>query len=613
MTKQTSAVVIMPCSSEDEGSVVNVERVAISSILKPEFESGKCVGMESYFGAFRKGNKTANDIRNDSPSIMGDEELVAVSRPSRVNENETSSKGDGMNGSVISIIPPLHVESQDAPGGFDVCKEYGYKYEYTEDYDEDGDADAEESNEDRSKTALISSSSKIASTQNPTHVDYRTYLLGRSYHPILDYALCRNDESSLFWFTYRCDFPEIKPYGITSDAGWGCMLRSAQMLFAQALRMHYCGRGYIAPQSTVQKRSDPFIQDLFTWFADFSSYDTGCWYSLQNMVAAGLARYETLPGEWFGPGTSCHILRDLVELHVKSWERKFGQGCYKTQHFAGASCKAGASESGYQRNYPVMKVYLAQEGCVYCDDVNELLTKTSSQSEDGSEPSNPSPKLAKRKTNHDPIPHPLTPNEPTISSPKLAWDTSVLILIPLRLGLKSFNASSYSRSLAHSFSLPQSVGVIGGYPRHALWFYGAQSDGSKLYGLDPHTIQSSPSRRRLKPEEELRTGNTKQYQVQLSDAYLRSFQCQNPRRVEASKIDPSLALGFYCRDRTDFEAFCTAIKMEKDFPALFSIADAKPDYSADVSSAMVEMMMGSSSQLGEGEADGDDDDDYVML
>jgi len=604
----------MQRSSEEEGSVVHVVDTVDSSTSTPEFEKEKCLGMDSYFGAFRKGNKTANNIRDDSSSMMGDEELVAVSRPSRTNGNATSSRDDGLDGPVISIIPPLHVESQDAPGGFDVCKEYGYKYEYTEDYDEDADADFEENGEERSETSpLNSNSSKIASTQDPMHVDYRTYLLGRSYHPILDYALCRSDESSLFWFTYRCDFPEIKPYGITSDAGWGCMLRSAQMLFAQALRMHYCGRGYISPQSTVQKRSDPFIQDLFTWFADFSSFDTGCWYSLQNMVAAGLARYETLPGEWFGPGTACHILKDLVDLHVKSWERKFGQDRSKAKKSASATSKAGLPRSGYQRDHPVMKVYLAQEGCVYCDDVNELMTKKSSQFEGGSESKKLSPKLTKRKTTHDPISHPLSSNEPTISSPQLIWDTSVLILIPLRLGLKSFNASSYSTSLAHSFSLPQSVGFVGGYPRHALWFYGAQSDGSKLYGLDPHTIQSSPSRRRLKPEEELRTGSTKQYQVQLSDGYLRSAQCQNPRRVEASKIDPSLALGFYCRDRTDFEAFCTAIKMEKEFPALFSIADAKPDYSADVSSAMVEMMMGSSSQLGEGEADGDDDDDYVML
>ena len=128
--------------------------------------------------------------------------MVDVSRPSQANGN-TSSQDDRLNGPVILIIPPLHVKS-------DVCKEYGYKYEYTEDYDED--VDVEEDNEERSKTAPLNSSlGKLASNQDPTHVNYRTYIVGRSYHPILDYALCCSDESNLFWFTYRCNFPEVNP------------------------------------------------------------------------------------------------------------------------------------------------------------------------------------------------------------------------------------------------------------------------------------------------------------------------------------------------------------------------------------------------------------------
>jgi len=590
------------CSSDEEGSKVHVlDPLEPKSLSERSSEKDRClqlswndVGKESYFGAFRN-VKESRDKRSDDDNscIMGDEELVDVSRP--------SSRDDRLNGPVISIIPPHRVESQDAPGGFDVCKEYGYKYEYTEDYDEDGDAE-EDRDEPSEIVPLNSNSDKLMSDQNQTCKTCKTYILGKSYNPVLDFALCRSDESSLFWFTYRCDFPEIKPYGITSDAGWGCMLRASQMLLGQALRMHYCGRRYTSPQSTVQKRSDPFIENLLTWFADFPSHDTGCWYSLQNMVAAGLQKYETLPGEWFGPGTACHILRDLAGLHLNSWERAIGD----------------SKDSNSQKNRNAskgrspMKVYLAQEGSIYCDDINELMIEASHQSRDSSESTKLCPKSTKQKRNSGPISHPLSPKEPTITSPKLKWDSSVLILIPLRLGLNSFNASTYSKSLSHSFSLPQSVGVIGGYPRHALWFYGAQSDGSKLYGLDPHTIQSAPSRRRLKPQEELMRGR-QQYQVQLTDAYLRSIKCPNPRRVESKKIDPSLALGFYCRDRDDFESFCTAIEMEKKFPALFSIADTKPDYSADVSSAMVDMMMGSSSHLGGGEGDGDDDDDFVML
>jgi cysteine protease ATG4 len=49
---------------------------------------------------------------------------------------------------------------------------------------------------------------------------------------------------SFFRFTYRKDFPSLSPYNITSDAGWGCMLRSAQMLMGNAMVRHYLGDGF---------------------------------------------------------------------------------------------------------------------------------------------------------------------------------------------------------------------------------------------------------------------------------------------------------------------------------------------------------------------------------
>lgn len=44
------------------------------------------------------------------------------------------------------------------------------------------------------------------------------------------------------WITYRSGFPKMEPYGYTDDSGWGCMLRSAQMLMIQALQRHTLGR-----------------------------------------------------------------------------------------------------------------------------------------------------------------------------------------------------------------------------------------------------------------------------------------------------------------------------------------------------------------------------------
>ena len=469
---------------------------------------------------------------------------------------------------------------------------HGYSYEFSEGHhqspaskDADGDEEDDAIYHDANSLAAEFQAKTILS--GPTYVQLKTnekipyiHLLGKTYNPVIDFDLRRQYEQSLFWFTYRCDFPEIVPYKITTDAGWGCMLRSAQMMLAHALRLHFQSRHWRPPVSVIQRRQDPFFSSILTWFADFPS-KTESIYSLHNMVAAGLAKYEILPGEWYGPGSACHVMRDLVALHEK-------------------------------RQQSLFRVYVATEGTVYRDALQRLMCKDYEQKV----------QEQKKESQAAQMISPLHPLDPQLPAPvddakllqQLQWDTGLLLLIPLRLGLNNFN-EDYIESFSASFALPQSVGVLGGRPRGARWFYGAFADGSKVLGLDPHTVQTAPHRQNKTP------GGS----VNLSDEYIRSVHTAYPEAYPIAKMDPSIALGFYCRDKADFESLQKHFEDLKEatkgsgVPDMFTFAHKAPNY---MSGAMDDMLLMDSGVLGEsGNLNGpnrsydheSDEDEYVML
>lgn len=107
---------------------------------------------------------------------------------------------------------------------------------------------------------------------------------------------------------------------------------------------------------------------------------------------------------------------------------------------------------------------------------------------------------------------------------------SLILLIPVRLGADKLNLI-YAPCLTSILSLEQCIGIIGGRPKHSLYFVGYQDD--KLIHLDPHYCQEMVD-------------------VWAADFPLASFHCRSPRKLQLSKMDPSCCIGFYCATKEEF-------------------------------------------------------------
>lgn len=110
----------------------------------------------------------------------------------------------------------------------------------------------------------------VSAANNDQNFDRNSavWMLGHCYHKrrnsqsngngeedddaIREFAL---DFASRVWMTYRRDMEELSPGGLKSDCGWGCMIRSGQMLVANALVLQRLGRQWRwRPERSKRKR-----------------------------------------------------------------------------------------------------------------------------------------------------------------------------------------------------------------------------------------------------------------------------------------------------------------------------------------------------------------------
>eukprot|EP00041_Stephanoeca_diplocostata_P009009 m.136480 g.136480 ORF g.136480 m.136480 type:complete len:396 (+) comp17572_c0_seq4:99-1286(+) len=269
------------------------------------------------------------------------------------------------------------------------------------------------------------------------------------------------DIRSRIWLTYREGFPRLLDTAYTSDMGWGCMIRSGQMLLAQALLVSCVGRGFRCDQSGDTERFRQYRRVLQLFYDDPAR---ACPFSIHNLLRF-VAPTGVHPGHWMGPTPVCRAISGALKEVSERGGSFFGD-------LAG---------------------YVALDCLVSKSEIWDVIQSSGS-----------------------------------------SW-RPILILIPLRLGVHKMN-KLYVPALQNVFMHNECVGIIGGKPRHSLYFVGFQGD--ELIGLDPHQCQPAVGSDGQQP----RDG---------------SYHCSSPRKIKFATIDPSLALGFLCRTKAELDNFFT--------------------------------------------------------
>ncbi|XP_062184968.1 cysteine protease ATG4B-like [Phragmites australis] len=320
------------------------------------------------------------------------------------------------------------------------------------------------------------------------------------------HAAFLEDFSSRIWITYRKGFDAISNSKLTSDVNWGCMVRSSQMLVAQALIFHHLGRSWRKPS---QKPYNPEYIGVLHLFGDSEA----CAFSIHNLLQAGRS-YGLAAGSWVGPYAMCRAWQTLIRTNREQAEVVNGK-----EIFPMALYIVSGDEDGERGGAPVVCIDVAAQLC--CD----------------------------------------------FNQGQSTW-SPILLLVPLVLGLDKINPR-YIPLLKETFTFPQSLGILGGKPGTSTYIAGVQDDRA-LY-LDPHDVQMAVN---IAPDN--------------LEADTSSYHCSIVRDLALDQIDPSLAIGFYCRDKDDFDDFCSRASelVEKAngaplFTVVQSIQPSKQMYNED--------------------------------
>ncbi|CAD8154791.1 unnamed protein product [Paramecium pentaurelia] len=241
--------------------------------------------------------------------------------------------------------------------------------------------------------------------------------------------------SQILWFSYRKKIPQFQISSLTSDTGWGCMIRVAQMALAQVIR-HY--HSFTQPEQLIVLIRH-FIDDDDDEMIDFIKQTKQnqveyyhAPFSIQKIVYHAKIEFKKEPGDWYKPN---EILETLNYLF------KYSQYSVNMQIYINYEC-AFILQDAIQKMFNYDKGNL--EWLKECVKNNIQLNQQD--------------------------------------------DKGIGIFLPTRIGLQNVN-KDYLEVLNHLMTLPYFQGIIGGVSNRAFYIVGRIQD--YLIYLDPHFVQNA--------------------------------------------------------------------------------------------------------------------------
>lgn len=464
--------------------------------------------------------------------------------------------------------------------------------------------DAELDEVDRLKTKLMSAWNNVkygwtVKSKTSFNKSSPVHLLGHSF------LLNHKDEVERFsrvfvsrlWLTYRKDFLPLDGAGLTSDCGWGCMLRSGQMLLAQGLLAH------LLPADWLWPACPPLTDVDFELFRPRSPTKT-----LGGVI---IPSFSSLPTNWTsgsssgnrGGNGSSHptspppspspspIAQKLVQEQSNARLEETDGSTKDSQveevgveHFQKEQPDSRLSQEGKPRGADPQHEALHQRLVAWFGDhpsapfsIHQLVALGSSagrRAGDWYGPSVVAHILRKAVSTTTEVPNlaVYVAQDCTVYKEDVvrmceeggsSWK-SVIILVPVRLGGETLNPT-YIQCVKNLLRLDCCIGIIGGKPKHSLYFIGFQDE--QLLYLDPHYCQPVVD-------------------VTHSNFSLESFHCTSPRKMSLNRMDPSCTIGFYARSQKDFESLCFSVEQalsssKEKYPVFTFVDKGSQDFQLD--------------------------------